>query len=228
MKDSRPARWLTLALVAAAQQLAALEPIPRFAFGSDPLTISRLVEPGKPFTVAGERGAIFGRQSGRFEAWLYPVKILSQFSITAELANYPVPIDVAAQAAFIEVAPAMTTITYSHAAFTVKQRMFAPRGDAAAGAVVLFEIASVRRLRLTFRFRPEMLRMWPAPNFGTPNGCHREAAITYCIPTTPISRRRSHCRGRNRASSRPTRNVPRRIPSNRSEERRVGEECRSR
>ena len=169
MKDSRPARWLTLALVAAAQQLAALEPIPRFAFGSDPLTISRLVEPGKPFTVAGERGAIFGRQSGRFEAWLYPVKILSQFSITAELANYPVPIDVAAQAAFIEVAPAMTTITYSHAAFTVKQRMFAPRGDAAAGAVVLFEIASVRRLRLTFRFRPEMLRMWPAPNFGTPN-----------------------------------------------------------
>src|ERR1043166_7830649 len=193
MKDSRPARWLPLALGAAAQQLAALEPIPRFAFGSDPLTISRLVEPGKPFTVAGERGAIFGRESGRFEAWLYPVKILSQFSITAELANYPVPIDVAAQAAFIEVAPAMTTITYSHAAFTVKQRMFAPRGDAAAGAVVLFEIASVRR---------------------TPNGCHREAAITYCIPTTPISRRRSHCRGRNRASSRPTRNVPRRIPSN--------------
>ena len=169
MKDRRPARWLTLALVAAAQQLAALEPIPRFAIGSDPLTISRPVEPGKPFTVAGERGAIFGRQSGRFEAWLYPVKILSQFSITAELANYPVPIDVAAQAAFIEVAPAMTTITYSHAAFTVKQRMFAPRGDAAAGAVVLFEIASVRRLRLTFRFRPEMLRMWPAPNFGTPN-----------------------------------------------------------
>ena len=49
-----------MAETAAAQQLAALEPIPRFAFGSDPLTISRLVEPGKPFTVAGERGAIFG------------------------------------------------------------------------------------------------------------------------------------------------------------------------
>ena len=87
------------------------------------------MEPYKPFTVAGERGAIFGEQSGTFEAWIYPVKILSGFSITAELADYPVPIDVTAHAAVIEVAPAMTTITYSHAAFTVKQHMFTSHGD---------------------------------------------------------------------------------------------------
>lgn len=160
---------LILALAAASPQLAALQPIPRFPIAKDPLTITRPVEAAKPFTVAGERGAIFGEQSGAFEAWLYPVKILSRFAITVELENYPVPIDVTAQAAVIEVAPAMTTITYSHAAFTVKQHMFAPRGKAAAGAVVLFEIASIRPLRLTFRFRPELLRMWPAPNFGVPN-----------------------------------------------------------
>ena len=115
-----------------AQQSPALRPIPRFALGTDPLTITRAVEPYKPFTVAGERGAIFGEQSGTFEAWIYPVKILSGFSITAELADYPVPIDVTAHAATIEVAPAMTTITYSHAAFTVKQHMFISRGDAGA------------------------------------------------------------------------------------------------
>src|SRR5260370_28274811 len=108
-------------------------------------------------------------QRGTFEAWLYPVKLLSGFRIIAELADYPVPIDVTAHAAVIEVTPAMTTITYSHAAFTVKQRMLAPRGDMAAGAIVLFEIESIRPLRLTFRFKPEMLRMWPASNFGTPN-----------------------------------------------------------
>ena len=129
----------------------------------------RPVEAAKPFTVAGEHGAIFGDQSGGFEAWLYPTKILSHFAITVELADYPVPIDVQAQAASIEVAPAITTITYSHAAFTIKQRLFATRGDAPSGIVVMFEIASVRPMRLTFRFRPEMLRMWPAPNFGTPN-----------------------------------------------------------
>jgi len=164
----RFALFLTTALTAVAQPSSTLRPIPRFPLGVDPLTITRAVEPYKPFTVAGERGAFFGEQSGTFEAWLYPVKILSAFSITAELADYPVPIDVSSHAAVIEVAPAMTTITYSHAAFTVKQHMFASHGDASAGAVVLFEIDSVRPLRLTFRFKPEMLRAWPAPNFGTP------------------------------------------------------------
>jgi len=45
--------------------------------------------------------------------------------------------------------------------------MFAPRDG--AGAIVFFEIASARPLKLTFRFKPEMLRMWPAANFGSPD-----------------------------------------------------------
>jgi len=153
--------WLITAFAGVAQQPPALHPIPRFPLRAGALAITRPVEAGKPFTVAGERGAIFGEQNGTFEAWLHPVKILSGFRIAAELADYPVPIDVTAHAAIIEVTPAMTTITYSHAAFTVKQRMF--------GTIVLFEIDSIRPLRLTFRFKPEMLRMWPASNFGTPN-----------------------------------------------------------
>jgi glycogen debranching enzyme len=161
-----PAVWLAVAL-AAAQPSATLRPVPRFPLSADPLTITRSVEAGKPFTIAGEHGAILGEQSGIFEAWLYPVKILSQFRITAEMADFPVPVDVNKLASVIEVSPAMTTITYSDAAFTVKQRMFATRGDS-AGIIVLFEIAAVRPMRLTFRFKPEMLRMWPAPNFGVP------------------------------------------------------------
>jgi hypothetical protein len=155
------------ALPALAQQ--GMAPVSRLAPLRDPLTIARPAESGKPFTVAGPHGGIFGRQDGGFEAWLFPVKVLSHFTITAELADYPVPIALAPQAALIEVAPAMTTITYSHAAFTVRQRMFAPR-EGAAGAVVVFEIESVRPLKLTFRFDPEMLRMWPAPNSGRPSG----------------------------------------------------------
>ena len=156
-------------LAAATWHASALQPIPRFPIHSDSLAITRSVEAAKPFTVAGERGAIFGEQSGTFEAWLYPVKILSHFTISADLSDYPVPIDVTALAATIEVAPAITTITYSHAAFTVKQRMFAARGDAGGAIVVLFEIAAIRPMHLTLRFKPEMQRMWPAPNFGTPN-----------------------------------------------------------
>jgi hypothetical protein len=118
-----------------------------------------------PFTVAGPSGAIFGQGDGSFEAWIFPTKMASHFRITAELADYPIPIELSEYAASIEVNPDHTTLTYSHAAFTVKQHMF----SGAAGPVVFFEIASVRPLTLTFRFTPEMLRMWPAPNFGLPN-----------------------------------------------------------
>jgi len=153
----------------AAAQAPVLHPIPRFAIAASPLTIRQPAQAAKPFTVAGERGAILGRQNGSFEAWLFPVKVLSRFRIAAELADYPVPIDVTAHAAEIETGPEMTTIIYSHAAFTIKQRMFAPRGDQSPGALVIFEIASVRPLRVAFQFHPDMLRMWPAPNFGVPS-----------------------------------------------------------
>ncbi|HEX4169972.1 MAG TPA: glycogen debranching protein [Bryobacteraceae bacterium] len=125
-----------------------------------------------PWTVAGEHGALFGRQSGKFESWQWPVKLISNFSIRAELADYPVPIDVNALAAEIEVTPAETIITYSHAAFTIRQHMFAARGFdlPPTAAVVFFEIQSARALELSFSFTPDMLPMWPAPGHGRPNG----------------------------------------------------------
>jgi hypothetical protein len=140
------------------------------------IAIESPAESQKPFSVAGEHGAVFGQQKGTFEAWAFPVKILSDFRIEAHLADYPVPIDVNEYAAHIEVNPEQTTITYSHAAFTIRQHMFSPRGASVdgTGAVVLFEIESIRPIELTFRFTPEMLRMWPASNFGRPNAEWRE------------------------------------------------------
>ena len=154
------------ASLAGAQEL---HPVQRFPMPEGPLRITHAAELMKPFTAAGETGGIFGQQDGSFEAWVFPVKILSSFRITAEVADYPVPIELNPLAAEIEVRPERTTIIYSHAAFTVKQHMFVPRGEgAAAGPIVLFEVASVRPLCLTFRFSPDMLRMWPALNFGRP------------------------------------------------------------
>jgi hypothetical protein len=50
--------------------------------------------------------------------------------------------------------------------------MFAARGVTApvTGIAIFFEIDSIRPIDITFSFVPEMLRMWPAPNFGRPNG----------------------------------------------------------
>src|SRR5438270_7420611 len=128
----------------------------------DALAIRRHVEAGKPFTVAGTRGVVLGQQEGTFEAWVLPTKLLSHFSIQAEVEGYAVPIAVNAQAGEIEVFPDHTTITYSHIAFTVKQTMFAPdEAEEGTGAVVLFQIDSIRAMNLTFQFVPEMRPMWP-------------------------------------------------------------------
>ncbi len=163
---------LTLLFAASTSQAAGLQPSQNFSVTPGALQILAPCVPGMPWTVAGEHGALLGRQNGRFEAWQWPVKILSDFRIRAELADYAVPIDVNALAAEIQVTPAETIITYSHAAFTIHQHMFASRGsDApAAATAVYFEIEAIRPLELTFSFTPEMLHMWPAPNHGRPSG----------------------------------------------------------
>ncbi len=149
-----------------------LRPLPIFPLAANELTIHQHVEGGKPFTVAGQCGAFVGEQNGSFEAWVFPVKLLSHFTIAAEVAGYPVPIDLNADAAEIEVAPDHTTITYAHIAFTVREILFATRCESAdqmgGGGIALFQIDSTRPVKLTFNFTPEVRRMWPAPNYGPP------------------------------------------------------------
>jgi glycogen debranching enzyme len=141
-----------------------------FTLREDGPVIRRPVQAGKPFTVAGVQGLVAGQQEGGFEAWVLPVKLLSNFSIRAEVDGYPVPIDLKSQAAEIEVFADHTTIVYSHIAFTVRQLMFAPdETEDGMGAVVLFQIDSVRPVELTFSFTPEMKPMWPQPGQGVPS-----------------------------------------------------------
>ncbi len=150
-----------------------LKPVPEFPLASSDLTIRQHAEIGKPFTVAGKCGAVMGEQDGSFEVWAFPIKLLSHFTISADVEGYPVPIDLNADAAEIEVAPDHTTITYSHIAFTVREILFATQCDspeqAGAGIMALFQIDAVRPVKLTFSFTPEVRRMWPSPNYGPPS-----------------------------------------------------------
>src|SRR5580700_12019519 len=134
------------------------------------LKIVREAVPSKPFTVVGPRGAILGRQDGSFEAWIFPWKIFANLRISAEMQDYPVPIDVNEQAAVVEVRPDHTTITFSHANFTLREVLFAPHNAPdGAGALAFFQIEALRPLTLTFQFVPEMKPMWPAPSDDHPS-----------------------------------------------------------
>jgi len=148
-------------------------PIAPISFDTSGPVIRAHTEPLKPFTVAGQRGVLVGQQDGVFESWILPVKLLSHFTIEANVEGYGVPIDVDQQSAAIEVRPDRTIITYSHPTFTVRQIMFSPAtpsaGPAKTGPIVLFEFDCVHPTDFTFRFTPELRWMWPERNEGAPS-----------------------------------------------------------
>jgi len=167
---------LCIACIArAALAQAPLQPLPAqpsFPLHSmqDKLLIEHEIMPSRPFSVVGPRGAVLGQQDGSFELWLFPWKVLSAVRITARMDNYPVPIDVNDRAASIEVRPYATTITFSHANFTVREIILAPRlTQDGAGALVLYQIEAVRPMTLTFSFTPNLQRMWPAESDDRPS-----------------------------------------------------------
>jgi glycogen debranching enzyme len=147
------------------------QPTPQFPLSDGPLIIRQAVQPQHPFTVTGSTGAILGLQNGNIELWQLPTKVFSNLHLSAELDGYTVPIDLNAAAATIDVQPDHTTITYSHAAITVRQHMFIPAGasNQAQGAIIFFEVASIRPAVLTISFEPAMVQEWPAPSFGRPS-----------------------------------------------------------
>ncbi len=157
-----------------------------FPMRADGPVLRQGVEAGQPFTVAGPQGVVLGQQQGVFEAWVLPVKLLSHFTVEAQVEGYPVPLDLNTMAREIEVRPDRTVITYSHIAVTVRQTMFAPEGmEDGTGAVVLFEVDSIKPVDLTMRFTAEMREMWPKPGSGnaSPEWVSRGASGFYVLHT---------------------------------------------
>ena len=170
-----------LAAPASAQTIA---PQSAFQITPLPLAIHRRAITGQPFTVAGPRGVLVGQQEGTFEAWILPIKLLSHFTLRAEVDGYSVPIELNPAAAQIDVFPDHTTITYSHIALTVRQTMFAPADSpAGTGAIALFEIDSIRPVNLTFSFTPEMRPMWPQRGGINPSPEWNAEAGAYILHT---------------------------------------------
>jgi len=160
-----------LAILSSAIAQGTLQPIPAFPLSDGPLIIRQNAQPRHPFTVTGSTGAILGLQNGNVELWALPTKVFSNLHLSAELEGYTVPIDLTAVAATIDVQPDHTTITYSHAAITVRQHMFIPAGDSnqVKGAIIFFEIESLRPTVLTVSFEPAMVQECPAPSYGRPS-----------------------------------------------------------
>ena len=157
---------LCLLLSPAVANGAEIATVPRFPWGTNGFALERPTQRGRFFDVLGRRAAVFGRENGPLEAWVYPLKVLDDFRLSFRLRDYPLDIEGVDIAAAIRVSPEATVFTHSHAAFTVRQIVFAPVDE--PGIVMLLDVDSVLPLTITGSFRPRLRPMWPA-GLMTPN-----------------------------------------------------------
>lgn len=125
------------------------------------LRLTRTIRPGAFYEVAGRRSALLGYEArAGAEVWAYPLQLVSDLRVAFRAEGYPLEFEGHDVVTQIEVRPEATTFTYSHAAFTVRQVIFAPLDEPAV--VSLFEVRSALPLTIVGAFRPRLKLMWPA------------------------------------------------------------------
>jgi glycogen debranching enzyme len=139
---------------------AAYPSVARFAFPHSPISLTDDVRPGMFLGVMGPQSAWLGTETGPAELWVHPLKVASAFQLQFKIPEYREPLTSEDVARTIEVGPASATITYSHAAFTVKEHIIAPRGE--SGLLVLLDVHTFQPLTILVQFKPVLQYMWPA------------------------------------------------------------------
>ena len=137
----------------------AMPVVPRFAVPASPIGLRGDVRPRQYVGVVGPRSAWLGVEAGEAELWVHPLKLASGFHLDFRVPEYAEPIRGADVARTIEVRPEATTITYSHATFTVRQHVLAPLDE--PGLLVLLEVDAYRPLEIVASFRAVLQYAWP-------------------------------------------------------------------
>jgi glycogen debranching enzyme len=164
-------RWLPLALglwltngpaSLVAQAPDSLRPTP-LDWQSSPVDLAGPSRPGSYIGMVGRRSIAMGTEQGDIEVWTWPLKLLHGFNLRFQTPLYAQPIAGKDIARRVEVTPAGTTIIYSHPAFTVRQRIFAPLNEPAIVSVL--EVDAVRPIEIFAEFQSDLQYAWPG-SFG--------------------------------------------------------------
>lgn len=131
--------------------------------GEDGLVIRRAVRSWEFLCAVGKRAGIFGNESGKVEAWVYPLKVMRDFHVTIHHDGKELPAESLART--IEARPESTTLIYAGDTFTVREKFFVPVDE--AGAVITFEVETEQPLELEVAFHRDFQLEWPAAIGGT-------------------------------------------------------------
>ena len=128
-----------------------------------PPELSRTIRTWEFLPVVGTRAGLFGNETGRMEAWVYPLKIFRDLHLTFHVGDRALPAERLART--LTVRPESATILYAGDSFRVRETLFVPVHD--AGAVMLFDVETDRPLAIEAAFVGDFQLEWPAALGGT-------------------------------------------------------------
>lgn len=133
--------------------------IPKQQLAKSRLELTRRSQNGSFYDVVGRKSAAFGYEHRNMEAWVYPMKIVDDLEFYFKIDGYNLPFRGNDLLTAINVRPEATTFTYSHAAFTVKEIVYAPVDE--QGLIILLDINTRLPMSIDVSFRPKLALAWP-------------------------------------------------------------------
>jgi len=122
------------------------------------LELSRTVRPWEFLPVTGMRAGLLGDESGRMEAWVYPLKILREFHLKFHTEGRVLPAEALART--LTVRPESSTILYAGDTFTMRETFFVPVHE--QGAVILLDVETEQPFEIEAAFHRDFQLEWPA------------------------------------------------------------------
>jgi glycogen debranching enzyme len=113
--------------------------------------------------VVGTRAGLFGDETGKFEAWVYPLKIFRDFHLTFHVGGRALPAESLART--LTVRPESASILYVGDSFRVRETQLVTVNE--AGAVILLDIETEQPLEVEAAFTGDFQLEWPAALGGT-------------------------------------------------------------
>ena len=121
------------------------------------------MRPWEFLCAVGTRAGLFGDESGRFEAWVYPLKLLREFHLKFHVGGRVLPAETLART--VVVRPESSSIVYSGDTFAVRETFFVPVSE--PGAVIMIDVETETPLEIEASFQRDFQLEWPAALGGT-------------------------------------------------------------
>lgn len=130
---------------------------------SPSLELTRTVRTWEFLPVVGTKAGLFGNENGRFEAWVYPLKLFRDFHLIFHVGDQALPAESLART--LTVRPESATIVYVGDSFRVRETLCTPVDE--RGGVIVLDVETESPLEIEAAFTADFQLEWPAALGGT-------------------------------------------------------------